>query len=107
MRGHDALIAIRLKGEQPEWVFINDFPCNTDWQKYNDYATISVFGDKIRSLDMRFLVGCRATIASTSESRAKALLDACKPYCELVAASAINPSQKFHLQTGWSEVWFR
>lgn len=104
MKGHEEIIHVRSLGHMPEWVFINDYPCATNWQLFNDFATVCVDGDNIRRLDMRFLVGCKVSIASHSERRAKALLEACKPYAVTIAAGVID-DKPLSQQKGWTEIW--
>ena len=107
MKGEQHIYEMRSKGLQPDWVFINDYPCQTDWPLFNDFATICTDGDSIAKLDMRFLVDCRVSIVSLSEKRAKALYKACKPYALMVAASVIDPKQNPNKQTGWNDQWDR
>jgi len=101
MKGHDAIIQMRINRQRPEWVFVNDYPCSTDWAKHNDQATISVHGDNIRTLDLRFLLGLKVSVSSASEERARELFDACqRHHVSLVAASHT-------VKNGWTEVWPR
>ena len=78
MRGHEKLIEIRKAGRKPKIVFINDYPCRTDWFTTGDHVTICVAGDDINSLDLRFVVGCMVSATGDTETRAKQLLEACK-----------------------------
>lgn len=75
MRGHDKLIAMRSMGLRPVTVFINDYRTPA---KYLDGTILDVTGDDMNTVDMRFLVGLTVSIASTTEERAKAILEACK-----------------------------
>jgi len=107
MTGEQHIYTMRSQGLQPDWVFINDFPCQTDWPMFDDFATICTEGDSITSLDLRFLVDCRVSIVSTSEKRAKALFNACKPYALMVASSVIDLNSNPRKQTGWHDQWQR
>ena len=84
MYGHLPIIKMRQQGTKPKAIFVNDFHCKTaiDWsdpgRKYGeqwnpDNPTVSVAGDEIRKLDLRFLVGVTVHISSPSEQRAKEL----------------------------------
>lgn len=64
MRGHEALIEARLQGLKPAFVFINDYPCLTDWNETGDHCTINTAGKALKSLDLRFLRGLKVSIAS-------------------------------------------
>ena len=106
MKGHEPILEMRKQRVQPEWVFINDFPCSTNWQLFDDFATVCVHEDNIRMLDLRFLVDCKVSIASTNERRAKALFNECKKYASLVASGVVTKEHPAK-QTGWQEVWQR
>lgn len=97
---------MRLSGKKPAWVCINDFPCDIDWHKYSDaFPTICTHGDRVSSLDMRFLHGIGVTIASESKSRAKALFELCKGIGASRVAAMHVTDEIFHNHTGWIEVF--
>lgn len=100
MTGDKHIINLRLKGLTPEWVFINDYPCQAPTDDNN--PNVCVYGDSIESLDLRFLVNLRVSVSTDDESRCKALLNACKRYASEVAAGV---SQQGYEQNGFSEVW--
>jgi hypothetical protein len=78
MRGHEHIIELRKKGLLPESIFIEDYLTPfTDWFEYNEYPHVCVDGDTIETLDLRFLLGTVVHISTESESRGKALLNAC------------------------------
>jgi hypothetical protein len=107
MRGHDEIIRMRQGGKKPAMVFINDWPCRVDWFDNSDHATVSTAGDAVEALDMRFAVGLAVSISAQSESRAKALSDACKEAgADLVAACHVKDAAPWR-QDGWREVWRR
>ncbi|WP_439587513.1 hypothetical protein [Hydrogenophaga sp.] len=108
MRGHDSLISMRRAGQRPAMVFINDWPCKTDWLEHGDHATVSTAGDAIELLDLRFLVGLQVSVSSGDERRARALFDRCKAAgAALVAANHVQPEVQPHLQAGWTDIWTR
>lgn len=96
MRGHDTIIQLRKAGQSPSWVFVNDFPCSTDWATYGEHATVCTAGDDLGVIEFQFLVGLSVTINSTSEDRAQKLMQiAKKASAKLVASSG----------QGWTDVW--
>ena len=106
MRGHEAIIAMRKAGQKPSIVFLNDYPCDTDWTKFGDHATVDISGDQPEWLDLRFLVGMRVSITGASEKRAKRLLEACKQAGATRVAACHVQNDKHPLnQTGWTEVF--
>ncbi len=115
MRGHTEIIKARVNGKVPSIVFINDYPCRTDWLSpgaaFNeewpcDHATVSTHNDPLSSIDFRFLKDLRVSISADSEARAKALYQlAIDAQADTVAACHIQP-EKHHLdQSGWCSVF--
>jgi hypothetical protein len=115
MRGHESIIAMRKQRTTPGTVFINDFPCDTDWfnpgAQYgqvwaSDHATVSTAGDVIQMLDMRFLVGLQVIISSESETRAKALFEKAKASgAKTIAAAHVVGKTPREMATGWFEIY--
>lgn len=106
MRGHERLIEMRKAGIRPAAVFINDFPCKTDWADWGDHATVCVDGDKLSSIDLRFVIGLVAHVSSTSETRAKRIAEICKQAgASVVAAAHGIRVNEFLTTTGWCEIW--
>jgi hypothetical protein len=106
MRGHEHIIAMRMSGTSPEWVFINDYPSPTDWHVFGDHPTVCTHDDVISRLDLRFIVGLKVSISSTDEARAKALFDAAQQAgSHLVGACHVQPDKYPHAQDGWACVW--
>jgi hypothetical protein len=104
MRGHEKIIEMRRNRFAPKIVFVNDWPCKTDWFEHQDHATVCTHGDSIEALDLRFLVGLTVSISSHVEVRAKALAKACREACAAtVAACHIQPGVLHG--SGWVEVW--
>ena len=108
MRGHEKIIEMRRAGKTPRHVFVNDYPCQTDWFETGEHATISVAGDDAALLDLRCLVNLTVHIIGSTEARAKSLAQRCKEFgAAIVAASHLRDDQQPHQQTGWFEVWRR
>lgn len=109
MQGHIPIIQMRMKRKAPRIVFVNDYPCQTDWfENEGDAATVSVHGDAIETLDLRFLVGLRVSISSPQENRAKALLERCRDIgVAAVASCHIQTDKKPFEQNGWTGIWVR
>lgn len=103
MKGHAKIIEARLAGKVPPFVFINDYPCETDWFEFGDHATVCTHGDSIASLDFRFLVGTKVSITADSEARAKALFERAKAAgAVIVGAGHCTPTRN-----GWCEIWHK
>ena len=108
MRGHERLIEMRKAGKTPRYVFVNDYPCKTDWFETGDHATLCTADDDIALLDLRCLVGLTVSISSESESRAKALFEAAKrSKAVTVGVCTIQPDRSAWAQSGWSAIWRR
>jgi len=106
MKGHHALIEMRKQGRHPKWVFVNDYPCKTDWHEWGEHATICVDGDRLVDLDLRFLVGLCVSISSPILDRSKAIFELVKASGAMSAAACHTQPNLHHLdQTGWCEVW--
>lgn len=106
MRGHEKIIEMRKQRSAPEFVFVNDYDCKTDWFDFGEYATVCTAGDSIASLDLRYLKGMRVSVSALTERRAKALFNACKDAgAATVAAAHIDIGVHPFDQRCWSEVW--
>lgn len=108
MRGHENIIRMRAQmGVKPAFVFINDFPCETDWfEDGGKHARVCVHGDDLNAVDLRFLIGLGVTAASYSEARAKALFDLCKQAgASVVAAVHLQYGVHEFKQSGWAQAW--
>ena len=75
MRGHHALIQMRQAGRHPKWVFVNDYPCQTDWHTWGEHATICTAGDSLASLDLRSVVGLNVSVSGTDKRRVERIAD--------------------------------
>lgn len=108
MKGHTKIIEARIAGKKPPFVFINDYPCKTDWFEHGDHSTVCTDGDSTSSIDLRFLVGLRVSIGATTEQRATALFEKAKAAGALtVAACHIQKDKYPQHQSGWAEVWHK
>lgn len=106
MRGHEKLIALRCAGKRPAIVFLNDYLCQTDWFETGErHVTVSVAGDAIHRLDLRFLVGLTVSAGSYDEARAKALLQACQQAGAAVVGACHAMGDGPGRGTGWCQVW--
>lgn len=107
MRGHDKLIDLRRKGLRPPLVFLNDYPTDPRLAKeVFDGSTIEIAGEPIESLDLRFLVGLRVSAGASTESRAKAILEACKRVgAAMVAVCHLPERRADQKQTDYIELW--
>jgi hypothetical protein len=106
MHGHENIVALRKSGISPKIVFLNDYPCRTDWFEHGDHATVCTAGDIVQMLDLRFLVGLTVSISSISEIRAKALFEKCKlAKAATVAACHSKPNEPISSLSGWVAVW--
>jgi hypothetical protein len=100
MTGDKHIISMRMSGVVPEWVFVNDYPCIAPTD--DKHPNLCIHGDDIESLDLRFLVNLRVSIGSASESRCKAILEACKRHqASLVAVAQTSCLGK----EGFTEIW--
>lgn len=66
---------------------------------------ISVAGDVVQLLDMRFLVGLRVSISGSTEVRAKALSEKAKASGAKLVAATHSYREGSRFVSGWTEVW--
>jgi hypothetical protein len=78
VKGHEDLLALRRSGVKPQIVFINDFPCKTDWAHWGDYPTVCIHKDRLEDLDLRFLIGVMVSIAASNKQRERGLYEMAK-----------------------------
>lgn len=104
MRGHDKVQAMRVHGKKPKIVFINDWPCRTDWFETGEHATVCVHNDDISCLDFNFLRDLTVSISSESESRVKRLFERAKAAGASVVAGC-HVKKILADQTGWTEIY--
>ncbi len=77
MRGHEKVIESRLNGVKPSCVFIDDFKIEkSKWSQDDDFLTVCVEGDNIKTLDLRFLAGLDVSATANTEIRAREIFDA-------------------------------
>lgn len=108
MRGQEKIISQRLNGHVPSIVFLNDYPCKTDWFDHREHATVCTAKDALSSLDLRFLVGLRVSITAITLDRAQALFERVKlAGASVVAACHMQPGVHAAQQNGWTEIFYR
>lgn len=106
MRGHEKLVEMRKAGKRPVIVFLNDFICPTNWFETGDkHVTVSVVGEPLHRVDLRFLVGLTVSATSYDEDRAKALMQACQRAGAAVVGAGHCMGDGHQRGTGWCEVW--
>lgn len=112
MNGAQGVIQMRMGGKKPSIVFLNDYPCQTNWFETGDHATVEIGPkDQPEWLDLRFLVGLRVAVAGTDEKRLKRVFEACKKAgAKTVAACVVDKSVgnlygTLSYKPGWCEVW--
>lgn len=98
MNGHRDLIAMRRAGFKPAFVFVNDFPCQTDWAKWGDHPTVSVDGDTPELEDFRFLVGVTAIVAGFDAERVQRIAQSCQAHAKRVVASVSTQINAFRVE---------
>ena len=105
MRGHAPLIAERMQGRAPNYVFLNDYPCKTNWWDFSEQVTLCTHGDPLSSLDLRCLVGLSVSISSPDLARAQALFAlAIDAGARVVVAAHVQVGNTPFNQSGWSRV---
>lgn len=83
MKGHHALIAMRLRGRHPKAVFIEPDEdiggISKHWQEHGTGIATLVLepGENIGRLDLRCVMGLRVHLHTTTEQRITALVAAC------------------------------
>lgn len=106
MHGQHAILAMRTRGRKPAIVFVNDYPCETDWFETGDHATICVHDDQPELLDLRFLKGLTVSISASTKDRAERLMTACKDAgCTTVAGCVNRHVGSGRFDSAWSAVW--
>ncbi len=106
MRGDTDIIRARLDRMAPSFVFVNDYPCKTDWFETREHATVCTHGDALSSMDFRFLVGLRVSVSATTEERAKALFERIKAAgAAAVAAVHVQTGMATFQQSGWCQTF--
>lgn len=106
MHGQHAILAMRSRGHKPAIVFINDYPCHTDWFETGEHATVCVHNDQPELLDLRFLQGCRVSISASTRDRAERLMTACKNAgCTTIGAGVNEPAGHGRFASSWSAIW--
>jgi hypothetical protein len=107
MRGHERIQQYRMDGHKiNRLIFLNDFPCLTDWPDEIEHPTVSVAGDRINTLDLRFLVGMAVSVSSEDEQRAKDLFQACINHkAKFVIGNHYKGPRVEDIQSAWFQIW--
>ena len=108
MKGHEGIIKLRLAGKAPELILLDDLSHPsplTDWESYDSMPTVCVHGNAIEGLDLRFLVGCKVSVTSHSEDRAKRLFNACKAAGATWIAASHTEMRGEVAKTGWMDFY--
>lgn len=106
MTGHNQIERMREKRMRPDFIFLNDYPCETNWTEFSDHATVSCHGDDTNLIDLRFVKGCRVSVSSMDEARAKALFEKCKEAgASTVASCHVLKDKRSFDQTGWMDIY--
>lgn len=82
MRGHEALLALRRRGQRPLMADICDgmdgLACWRDWPNWSGAAHIEVRPeDRINRLDLRCIVGMFVSVGGMDANRVRQLHDRC------------------------------
>lgn len=107
MRGHEPILAMRKAGRRPAIVFLNDFPCDTDWSEWGDHATVCVADEVPEALDLRFVVGLTVSILGDTIERVKRLAQACKDAGASTVAAGCPVQAGVRYEPGWAEIWHK
>ena len=79
MNGHEKIIEMRMAGERPLCVFVDDFKVQkSKWAQDDDFLNVCIEGDSIKTLDLTFLHGLDVRATLNTEKRARDFVDACK-----------------------------
>lgn len=107
MKGHTQLIAMRFNEEvKPRIIFLNDYPCETDWQDWGDHVTVCTHGDALSGLDLRFVVGTTVSISGPDERRVKSIFEKCKQAgATTVAGAHLVRINDYRFEGRWADVW--
>lgn len=105
MRGHEMLIQLLLDGRKTPFIFINDYPCATEWSEYDETPTVCVHGDLLPTLDIRFVSGATVSISSQNKDRAMELFDMAIESGAKTVVSGHTVS-KPHQVESWTGVWY-
>lgn len=108
MKGHEPLISMRLNGQTPPAVYIEDHYSYThkDWHLFGELPCVNIENDPLSAIDLRFTIGLIVSISSFSEDRAKALFKMAKDAkARVVTSCVLLPNKRGWQQDGWSEIF--
>jgi hypothetical protein len=108
MKGHLPLIQMRMNGQTPSAVYIEDHKSHNhnDWHIYGEVPCVNIQDDPLSAIDLRFAIGLTVNISSFSEERAKALFRLAKEAkARVITSCVLLPNEPYFRQTGWSEIY--
>lgn len=109
MRGHEHLILMRRNGWLCDGIFVNDYPCNTDWWMFTDsHPTICIDAfDAIELLDWRFCIGTTVHISGREVERTRRIMNACKEAgaSKIIAMASRQVPGKSYFENIFGEFW--
>lgn len=108
MKGHLPLIQMRMNGQTPAAVYIEDHKSlnHNDWHIYGEFPCVNIQDDPLSAIDLRFAIGLTVNISSFSEQRAKALFRLAKEAkARVITSCVLLPNEPYFRQTGWSEIY--
>ena len=108
MRGHLPLINMRINGQTPPAVYIEDHKSYNanDWHIYGEIPCVNIESDPLSAIDLRFAIGLIVNISSFSEERAKTLFRLAKEAkARVITSCVLLPNEPHWRQTGWSEIY--
>ena len=107
MRGQERIIATRMTGKTPAWIWVDDYDPTMGFQDIGMDHVMLEAGDQIELQDWRFARLLRVLASSPSRRRAEALLGALKAAgAAFVAVSHYTqPENSPYIKTDWMEVW--
>jgi len=108
MRGHEPLIAMRLKGVRPAMVWLHDNPAcaDLDWHLWREsWAQPNVLigpEDSPARVDLRFLVGLPVVVAFNDAARMQRMTLACE---EAGASNVVGLAGETAICTTGDQSW--
>lgn len=78
MRGHEAIIAMRQRGQAPQAVFVGDVGVDVQWHKFSDSSpSVEIMEtERLEALDLRWAVGLDVRLNIFGKERANAVHEA-------------------------------
>ena len=104
MKGQQALIEMRKRGNHPSLAYIYDEPYLPNWVEQELSPEITIYEEKaIDRLDLRFLKGMYVFAYPKTKERAKALFEALlKAHCDFITVTWTGEIREKHY---WSRMY--